>query len=101
MILIVLWSLVVYAGTAAVLLLLFDRFVVPLRRRVALLLAIAPLLFTGQALLTGRILAPLALAYQAQPLHSYSPEAGILGTKNPLLVDVVSQMLPWRKAVRE
>jgi Bacterial membrane protein YfhO len=100
MILIVLWSLVVYAGTAAVLLWLFDRFVVPLRRRVALLLAIAPLLFTGKALLTGGILAPLDSAYQAEPLHSYSAEAGIVAT-NPLLVDVVSQMLPWRQAVRE
>jgi hypothetical protein len=100
MLLVVLWSLVVYAGTAAVLLLLFDRFVVPLRRRVALLLALAPLLFTGKALLTGGVLAPLDIAYQAEPLHSYAAEAGIVDT-NPLLLDVVSQMLPWRQAVRE
>src|SRR5262245_35741076 len=101
MLLIVLWSLAVYGGTAAVLLGLVHRFVVPIRRRIALLLALAPLLFTGQALLTGGVLAPLDIAYQAEPLHSLSADVGIVGTKNPLLVDVVSQMLPWRQAVRE
>jgi Bacterial membrane protein YfhO len=99
--LVVLRSLAVYGGAAILLLFLVHRFVVRIRWTVALLLALGPLLFTGRALLTGAVLAPLDIAYQAEPLRSLGAEVGIRGTQNPLLVDVVSQMLPWRKAVRE
>jgi len=99
--LIVLRSLLVYFGTAALLLVLAPRFVLRLRLLPALLLAVAPLIFTGHALLTGGVFAPLDVAYQAQPLQSLRSERGIERTWNPLTVDVVSQMIPWRKAVRE
>ena len=99
--LIVLRSLLVYFGTAALLLVLAHRFVLRLRLLPALLLAVAPLIFTGHALLTGGVFAPLDVAYQAQPLRSLRSERGIERTWNPLTVDVVSQMIPWRKAVRE
>ena len=99
--LVVLRSLAVYGGTAALLLYLAHRFVLPIPRRTALLLAVAPLLFTGRALLTGGVFAPLDIAYQAEPLRSRRAELGIARTWNPLTVDVVSQMLPWRRAVRE
>ncbi|MEX0879755.1 MAG: YfhO family protein [Thermoanaerobaculia bacterium] len=99
--LVVLRSLAVYGGTAALLLYLAHRFVLPLTRRTALLLALAPLLFTGRAILTGGVFAPLDIAYQAEPLRSRRAELGIVRTWNPLTVDVVSQMLPWRKAVRD
>ena len=99
--LIVLRSLVVYFGTAALLLVLAHRFVLRLRLLPALLLAAAPLLFTGHALLTGGVFAPLDIAYQAEPLRSLRAERGIERTWNPLTVDVVSQMIPWRRAVRE
>jgi hypothetical protein len=94
-------SLAVYGGTAVLLLFLVHRYVVPIRVRVGVLLALAPMLFTGQALLTGGVPAPLDITYHSEPLHSLGPELGIAGTQNPLLVDVVSQMIPWRKVVRE
>jgi hypothetical protein len=101
MLLLVLRSLAVYGGTAALLLLLAHRLVFPLRVRIAVLLAAAPWLFTGQAIWTGGVYAPLDIAYQGEPLHAHRVEAGIQGTRNPLAVDVVSQMIPWRQAVRE
>ena len=99
--LVVLRTLAVYGGTAALLLFLAHRWIVPVRARVALLLALAPLLFTGKAMLTGGVFAPLDIAYQGEPLLSHRAEMGIGKTRNGLLVDVVSQMIPWRKAVRE
>ena len=42
-------SLAVYAASAALLLWLAHRFVLPVPRRIAFLLAAAPLLFTGRA----------------------------------------------------
>lgn len=98
---IALGSLAVYGGTAAAILFAANRFVSPVRLRTALLLAAAPLLFTGRAMLSGGVFAPLDIAYQAEPLRALAPEAGIQRTVNPLLVDVASQMLPWRHAVRE
>ena len=99
--LVVLRSLAVYGGTAALLFSLAHRFVLPIPRKTAILLACAPLLFTGRALLTGGVFAPLDIAYQAEPLRSRRAELGIVRTWNPLTVDVVSQMLPWRQAVRD
>src|SRR6187200_1480241 len=99
--LIVLRSLLVYFGTAALLLAAAHRWVVRLRLLPALLLAAAPLLFTGKAVVTGGVFAPLDIAYQAEPLRSLRAERGIERTWNPLTVDLVSQMLPWRRAVRE
>ena len=98
---IVLRSLAVYGGTVAGLLYVSHRLVVPIRLRAALVLAAAPLLFTGKAMLTGGVFAPLDIAYQAEPLRALGPETGMDQTANPLLGDVASQMLPWRQAVRE
>src|SRR4051812_4746553 len=97
----VLWSLLVYFGTAALLLALAHRFVLRLRFLPAILLALAPLIFTGKAVLTGGVFAPLGIAYHAEPLLSIRAEHGIEPARNPLTVDVVSQMIPWRQAVRE
>ncbi len=94
-------TLAVYGAAAGAALLLAHQFVLPIPRRAALLLAAAPLLFTGRAIFTGGILAPLDIAYQAEPLRALAAEHGTGRTVNPLLVDVVSQMLPWRQAVRE
>jgi hypothetical protein len=99
--LVVLRSLAVYGGTAAVLLGFAHRFVLPLSRRIALLLALLPLVFTGHAMLTGGVFAPLEIAYEAEPLRARRAEFDIGRTMNPLTVDVVSQMIPWRKAVRD
>jgi hypothetical protein len=98
---VILGSLAVYAATAAGALWLANRYATRVRLAPALLLAAAPLLLTGKALLTGRVLAPLDIVYRAEPFRDRAAENGIGRVANPLLVDVVSQMLPWRQAVRE
>ena len=59
MFLLIVRCLAVYAGTAAVFLFLAHRFVSPLGRRMAVVLAAAPLLFTGRAMFTGDVYAPI------------------------------------------
>ncbi len=98
---VVLRSLAVYGATAALALWLANRFAAPVRRFAGLLLAAAPLLLTGKAMLTGGVLAPLDIVFQAEPFRDMRERYGIERVANPLLVDVASQMLPWRQAVRE
>jgi hypothetical protein len=93
--------LAVYFGTCALAFLLINRFVRRVRPGVALLLALGPFLLTGKAMVTGGVYAPLDIAYQAQPLASHREEFGITGTKSPILGDVVTQFIPFRKAVRD
>jgi hypothetical protein len=99
--LVVLRSVLVYGGTVAAFAALARRFVMPVRWRTLALLAALPLLFTGRALLTGGVYAPLDIAYNAEPLAARRAAMGVGPTRNPLAVDVVSQMIPWRRAVRE
>jgi hypothetical protein len=99
--LLVVRSLAVYGATAALSLALAHRFIAPLSRKAAAALVLAPLLFTGRAMLTGGVYAPLDIAFKTPPLSAYRGELGIGKTRNPLIIDVVSQMIPWRKAVRE
>ncbi len=101
MFLLVLRLLTVYFGTAAGILWLAHRFVTPLRLRVGIFLALGPFLLVGKALLTAGVYAPLDIAYQAPPLSVHAAEMGIHGTRTPILGDVVSEMIPYRKAVRE
>ena len=90
-----------YAATAAFLLWLTHRWLVPLDRRIALMLALLPLLFTGPALLTGRVYAPIDIPYAAPPLKAFRAEVGAETTHNGTLSDVYSQIIPWKKAVRD
>jgi hypothetical protein len=99
--LLVLRLLAVYFGTAAVALWLARRFVSPVPGRVALFLALAPLLFSGPALLTARIHAPADILYQSPPFSWRGPDLGIAATHTPALSDVAYQVLPWKKAARE
>jgi hypothetical protein len=99
--LLVLLSLAVYGGTAAAVLYAAHRWVRPLQRKVALLLALAPLLLTGQATLRGAVYAPLDINFLFEPLTSYRSEAGLVWVQTPLLSDVAFSMIPWQKAVRE
>lgn len=101
MFLLVVRLLVVFFGAAAAGLLLAHRFVSPVRPRVAVFLALIPFLVAGRALVTAGVFAPLDIAYQAEPLASYRSEMGIGKTRTPLLGDIVYQMIPWRKAIRE
>jgi hypothetical protein len=93
------WALAVYATTAALILFAAQRCVLPIRLRAALVLAAAPLLFTGKATVTGGVYAPLDILYGAEPFASLRPDAPLART--PLLSDVVCSMIPWQKAVRD
>ena len=101
MFLLVLRLLVVYFGTCALAIFLVRRFVFPVRKRIALLLSIAPFLLTGKAMLTAGVYAPLDIVYQSHPLAARRDEMGVGPTRTPILGDVVFQEVPWRKAVRE
>ncbi len=100
MLLLVVRSIVVYAATAGVFLWLAHRFVRPLKLGAAVALAALPWLFTGPATFTGAIYAPLDIVYDAYPLRALRSEMGIPPLPIPTLGDVVSQEIPWRKAVR-
>lgn len=101
MVWLVLRLLAVYFATAAVLLYLAHRFVLPLRPWVAILLVLGPGILVGKAMVTAGVYAPLDITYLGQPLASYSSEMRMTSVETPLLSDVVSAMIPWRKAVRE
>jgi hypothetical protein len=95
------WSLAVYAAGAAAALLAASRWVRPIRLRVALALAAAPLLFTGRATVTGGVYAPADILYDADPFLAQRPALGVAAVRTPLLTDVVSSSIPWYAAVRD
>ena len=94
-------SLAVYLSATGIGLFLARRYVRRLPWQPCLFLVCAPLLITGRAMFTGGVYAPLDIAYQAHPLAAIASEVGIGPTKTPILGDVVSQEIPWRKAVRD
>lgn len=76
------------------------RWVMPISGRARIALILLPLCFTGRALLSGKVYAPIDLPYASQPLQSM-PAAADLVAHNPILSDVHAQIIPWRAAVRE
>src|SRR5687768_16432799 len=93
-------SLLAYALTAAALLWICHRAVLPLSRVAAALLFLLPFCFTGRALLTDAVYAPIDIPYATEPLLAMRAEYGIEGQHNGMLSDISSQMIPWRKAVQ-
>jgi hypothetical protein len=63
-------------------------------------LMLLPLVFTGPALLTSRIYAPIDLAYSAEPLASLAQHAGVTHIANATASDVYTQFVPWNAALR-
>lgn len=76
------------------------RRLTPLSWRVAAALALLPLCFTGRALLTGSVYAPLDLAYTNAPLAAVARQVGVTHTHNNALSDVYAQFIPWNVALR-
>ena len=93
-------AFVLYAATAAALLWLAHRFVMPISRASALILFLLPLCFTGRALFTGGVYAPVDLPYLTEPLREMRVPLGVPVWHNGLLSDLYAQMIPWRKAVQ-
>ena len=71
------------------------------RWQIALALVVLPLAFTGRALLTGRVYAPIDLPYSAEPLYVLKAQYGVGRPHNGLLSDVYSHNIPWKAAVRD
>jgi hypothetical protein len=58
------------------------------------------MLFTGRALLTGGVYAPVDLPYITEPLRDMRGPLGVPRPHNGILSDIYAQMIPWRKAVQ-
>ncbi len=80
---------------------LARRFVSPIPTRAAVLLALLPLLFTGEAVLRGRLYGPADLYATSDPWHALAVAEGAPPPANPILSDLAFANLPWRAAVRE
>ncbi|MDQ6802140.1 MAG: YfhO family protein [Acidobacteriota bacterium] len=93
-------ALVLYAATAAGLLWLAHRYVMPVSRGAAAALVLLPFCFAGKALLTGGVYAPIDLPYLTEPLQDMRGPLGVPLPHNRVLTDLYSQMIPWRKAVQ-
>lgn len=89
-----------YAATALALLFLANRYIGSISRGAAAALLLLPLLFTGRAVLTGGVYAPVELPYEVPPLSDYRQELRVGPPRNPMLTDIAFIMIPWREAVR-
>jgi len=69
-------------------------------RTAAIVLILLPLCFTGRALLTGKVYAPIDLPFMSEPLNAYAAEFGVPKVHNGTLSDLYCQIIPWRSAVR-
>lgn len=67
---------------------------------IAIALVLLPLFVTGHALLTGRVYAPLDIAYANEPLTSVADHAGVTHANDPSVSDVFAQFVPWHAATR-
>jgi hypothetical protein len=94
-------TVTLYLLTAGLLLGITHKFVAPLTRWAALVLLLIPLAFTGRALLTGRVYAPVEMAFMTEPLNAYRTEVGAPLPQNGMLSDIAFQMTPWRQALRQ
>ena len=93
-------ALLLYLVTTTAVVALWRRFVQPVSPAVAIALILIPLCFTGRALFTGGVYAPVDLPYMSEPLSDYRAEYGVDTIHNGTLSDLYCQIMPWRKAVR-
>lgn len=91
---------ILYLASAIALVYVWKRFIQPVSAAAAVVLVLLPFCFTGRALLTGRVYAPIDLPYMAEPLKDYAKDAGIERIHNGTLSDLYAQIIPWRAAVR-
>ena len=94
-------ALVLYAAVTLLLIAVWRRFVTPLSNAAALALLLLPLCFTGRALLTGRVYAPIDLPLLSEPLSNYARDYGVEKLHHAGLSDLYMQIMPWQSAVRQ
>src|SRR5947207_1616282 len=66
-----------------------------------IVLALLPLLLTGQALLHGGVYGAVDLAYTSEPLASIAETAGVTHVANPINSDIYTEFIPWHAVVRD
>jgi hypothetical protein len=93
-------ALALYLAAALFCLWLAARTVAPLSRGAAIVLLLLPLLFTGRALLTGGVYAPVDLPYANEPLRSMRAPLGVPPPQDGALTDLFAQMIPARAALK-
>jgi Predicted membrane protein len=93
-------AILLYLATTVALIAAWRRFVQPMSRTAAIVLVLLPLCFTGRALLTGKVYAPVDLPFMSEPLNAYAAEFGVPKVHNGTLSDLYCQIIPWRSAVR-
>jgi hypothetical protein len=77
-----------------------SRLLRPLSLPAAAVLCLLPLVFTGPALVTGRVYAPIDLPYTAEPMKSLADDRGLDVDFRPTRFDLAFRLIPWRKAAR-
>ncbi|HUR79823.1 MAG TPA: YfhO family protein, partial [Thermoanaerobaculia bacterium] len=93
-------ALLFYAAVTLILIAVWRRFVMPMSKAAAIVLILLPLCFTGRALLTGRVYAPIDLPFLSEPLNNYARDYGVEKPYHAGLSDLYMQMMPWQSAVR-
>ena len=94
-------AIFLYLLVATALLLTWDRFVARVSVAASIVLILIPFCFTGRALLTGKVYAPIDLPFMAEPLKDYAADFGFGDVYNGTLSDLYAQIMPWQSAVRQ
>jgi Bacterial membrane protein YfhO len=94
-------AIVLYLLVTIALLLAWDRYVSEISRAAAIALILIPFCFTGRALLTGTVYAPIDLPFMSEPLKDYAADYGFDEVYNGTLSDLYAQIIPWQSAVRQ
>ena len=89
-----------YFLTAALCALLAHRCVVRISWSARAALVLIPLCFTGRALFTGGVYAPIELPFSWEPLRSMREALHVPAPHNGLLSDVYCLNMPWKYATR-
>jgi hypothetical protein len=93
-------TLLMYFLTAAAAALLAHRRVRRFSLGAGAALVLLPLCFTGRALFTGAVYAPIELPFSWQPLRAMRDPLGVPAPHNGLLSDVYCLNMPWKYATR-
>ncbi len=93
-------ALILYLATTLVIAWIWSRYVQRVSRAAAIVLILLPLLFTGRALLTGRVYSVTDILFRDPPLSDYGTDFGVTRMHNSYISDPFLQMIPWQKAVR-
>jgi len=93
-------ALLLYLAVTASIASLWSRRVQRISVAAAIALIAMPLVFTGKAMLTNRVYAPIDLPFTAEPLRDYAKDFGVERPHEIAISDLHCQIIPWQKAVR-